>query len=109
MSAPEEVTTLEEKTTTLKEKKQWIPKACEGLSIEATGEVATLLHPQSGRIFVINAVAQRIFELSDGQRNVGEIIQILSSEFAGTSEDKVVEDINRFYEKATQKGLVSWG
>jgi high-affinity K+ transport system ATPase subunit B len=93
---------------TLEEKKQWVPRACEGLSIEETGEVATLLHPQTGRIFVINAIAQRMIELSDGQTNVGEIVRMICQEFAGATEERVIADIDRFYTKATQKGLILW-
>lgn len=99
---------IQEAVHTLEEKIKWVPRACEGLSIEETGEVATLLHPQTGRIFVINGVAQRILELSNGQRNVGEIVNILSREFSGATEEKVIADIDRFYTKATQKGLILW-
>lgn len=101
MESPAAVYTLEEKT-------QWIPKAVEGLSIDETGEVATLLHPQTGCIFVINSVAQRVLELSNGQRNVAEIIKVVSQEFEGATEQKITEDIDRFYTKATQKGLIAW-
>jgi hypothetical protein len=90
------------------EKENLVPKISDKLSVNQAGEVATLLHPQSGHIFVINAVAQRIIELCDGHRTVSEIVRAISDEFAVPNEANVIQDIDQFFTKASQKGLIAW-
>src|SRR5690349_19745727 len=79
------------------EKATMIPTAVENLSINQAGEVSTVLNPQTGHIFVINPVAERILQLCDGKRAVGEIIKLLSDEFAVPSEEQLLQDIEQFF------------
>lgn len=90
------------------EKAAMVPRALENLSVNQAGEVSTVLNPQTGHIFVINPVAQRILELSDGHRTVGDIISMLAADFTTPSEEQLVEDLEKFFTKASEKGLITW-
>lgn len=92
----------------LTNEKDLIPKADQTLSVNEAGEVATVLHPPTGHIFVINGVARRIIELCDGQRKISDIKLILLEEFVVASPEKVNDDIKQFLTKAFHKKLVSW-
>src|SRR5690242_15028985 len=92
---------------TTEEKTQLVPSTCPGLSVNEAGEVSIVLQPQSGHIFVVNTIAKRIIELCDGQRTVGEIVEILFQEF-DAPKTRIIEDLDRFFTKASEKGVVSW-
>lgn len=83
------------------------PKAVESLTINQAGDVSTLLHPQTGHIYIINGVAKRIIELCDGHKTASQITSIICTEFSAASPERVAEDLDRFVTKAVEKGILT--
>jgi len=81
--------------------------AAQDLSINQDGDVASVLHPESGKIFVVNQVGRRIIELCDGDHSVSGIAAAISREFTNTASEKVSGDVGRFLAQAVSKGLVT--
>lgn len=81
--------------------------AAQNLSINQDGDVASVLHPESGKIFVVNQVGRRIIELCDGQHTVSRIAEAIRDEFVNVAAEKVASDVERFLVQAASKGLVT--
>jgi hypothetical protein len=81
--------------------------AAQDLSINQDGDVASVLHPESGKIFVVNQVGRRIIELCDGHHTVSGITAAISQEFTNATSEKVSGDVGRFLTQAVSKGLVT--
>jgi hypothetical protein len=58
-----------------------------------------------GRLYPLNSVAARIWELCDGGRSVDEIVHVLAREFDADA-DVIRRDAERFIEDLTAASLV---
>ena len=84
-----------------------VPVAPSTLSINQDGDVASVLHPETGKIFVVNRVGRRIIELCDGSHTVSGIAATISNEFDHATAEKIAGDLERFLAQAASKGLVA--
>jgi hypothetical protein len=69
-------------------------------------ESAVIVLADSGEVTVLNAVGTRVWELVDGSRSVGEIIQIVESEYEAAAE-QVHADVVGFIESLAEAGAIT--
>lgn len=67
----------------------------------------TFLSPETGHLFVMNAIADRVLSVCDG-RPSNEITELVSSEYEGASAAVVAEDVRSFLRSAVDVGAVAW-
>ena len=53
----------------------------ERILAQQTADTVVLLDPDSGQYFTLDEVGARVWELSDGTRNVGQMVEILRGEY----------------------------
>jgi hypothetical protein len=68
---------------------------------------ATFLAPQTGDLYVINEIADRILSVCDG-RPLTQIIEIIGAEYEGELADVIARDVKHFLRSAVRVGAVSW-
>lgn len=69
------------------------------------GGEAVVITPAQNTVRMFNAVGSRIWELSDGEHTVDEIAEVLTVEYAITT-DAAQESVGRFVEELLNKGLL---
>lgn len=69
---------------------------------------AIVVQPKEGVLYPLNSVATRIWILSDGTRNVEEIVAALISEFEGEP-DEIRKDSLLFLEALEKVSLIKTG
>lgn len=84
------------------------PQRVDVLVVNDEADTPSLLNPMTGQIFVTNAVGKRVIELADGAIDVERIVEEITREFKGVSRAVAREEITRFLEETTEKGLVTW-
>jgi len=67
---------------------------------------ALVVDVKAGLLYPLNSVGARIWQLSDGQRSVDEIIQCLAAEF-DADEKTIRQDAADFLRELRQRGLIS--
>jgi hypothetical protein len=67
---------------------------------------ALVVDSRNSLIYPLNAVATRIWESLDGQRNCRDVLAIIDDEFEDDSETHC-QDILEFIEEVVSKGLAS--
>ncbi len=82
-----------------------IPIRAEGVINRALDGEAVLIHPQQGRVRVLNSVGARVWELADGTRSIGEIAEQLSAEY-DVGLDRVQEDVLIFCGDLSERGVM---
>lgn len=70
-------------------------------------EEAVLVLPVKGQVKVLNEVGARIWSLLDGSRSVGEIIEIICSEYA-VAADQATEDVLSFVINLAERDIVTF-
>ena len=70
------------------------------------GEDAVLLHVQRGDYYSLNKVGARLWVLSDGTKNVGDLADLIIREFE-ISRDQAEADIIELAEQLEKEGLVT--
>jgi hypothetical protein len=68
---------------------------------------AVLVHPVQGKVRVLNSVGARVWELADGQRTLGDIIQTIAAEYP-VDVARVEVEIPAFCEDLVQRGVLSF-
>jgi len=67
---------------------------------------ALVVDVKAGLLYPLNSVGARIWQLSDGQRSVDEIVQCLAAEF-DADENTIRHDAADFLRELRQRGLIS--
>ena len=67
---------------------------------------ALVVDVKAGLLYPLNSVGARIWQLSDGQRSVDEIVQCLATEF-DADEKTIRQDAADFIRELRQRGLIS--
>ena len=70
-------------------------------------EEAVLVHPVQGKVRVLNPVGARVWELADGQRTLGDIIQAIAMEYQ-VDVAHVEDEVPAFCEDLAQRGVLSF-
>ena len=65
------------------------------------------MHPVQGKVRVLNPVGARVWELADGQRTLGDIVEAIATEFQ-VDVARVETDIPVFCEDLAQRGVLSF-
>lgn len=83
----------------------------DGVLAQRAADSLVLLDPASGYYFALDDVGARIWELCDGARSVGEIVEAISCEYdapAATVADDALELLNELVaEKLVRNGTAS--
>jgi hypothetical protein len=74
-------------------------------SRELDGE-AILVHREQKKVAVLNGVGARIWELTDGQRSIADIAQVIAGEFE-VSLVKAESDALAFFRDLAGRGLLA--
>ncbi len=80
---------------------QSIPKPVDGYRVEEIDGELLLYHPQSTATVYMNNTAALVWQLCDGQREVGEIVEILGESFPESGEhlgEDVLRAITSFHD-----------
>ncbi len=80
-------------------------KRVAGLPWQIVGESAVIIDPRSNKIHELDPVATIIWANLDGEKDSGEIAQVISQNFS-TEEAMVVSDIDDFCETLLDEGLI---
>lgn len=67
---------------------------------------AILVHPQAGKIKVVNEVGALIWQLCDGQHSVAQMVEAVCQQFQ-VETGQAETDILQFLEALAQRGLIS--
>lgn len=77
----------------------------EGVISRVLDGEAVLVHPQQGRVRVLNGVGARVWELVDGSRTIDEIAQQLAAEYdVGLA--RAQEDVLGFCADLSDRGVL---
>lgn len=83
-----------------------LPRFAAGCRWGTQGEERVVLFPEG--MIRVQGTGQKILELCDGQRTVGEIVSALSVEYSGGDPVKIREDVGNFLEALRQKRVVDY-
>ncbi len=86
------------------DKKSFLVKDQEVL-FTSMGEDAVLLHVQRGDYYSLNRVGARVWTLSDGNKNIGDLAKEITGEF-DISLEEAERDIIELIEQLEKEGLV---
>lgn len=84
------------------------PKKDDRIIISEEDGVVTLLDPDTGKMFILNEVAQCVLELSEGDRSIQEIVDIIAQKFAGKEKAQITDDVINFLNACEQKKMIRW-
>jgi pyrroloquinoline quinone biosynthesis protein D len=82
------------------------PRFAAGCRWGTQGGEPVVLFPEG--MIRVQGTGQKILELCDGQRTVGEIVAALSATYSGGDPVKIREDVNGFLEALQQKRIVDY-
>ena len=68
---------------------------------------AVLVHPVQGKVRVLNPVGARVWELADGERTLGDIVEAIAMEFQADVA-LVKDDVPAFCEDLAQRGVLAF-
>ncbi len=85
-----------------------IPRRSQSVASRTLDGEAVLVHPERGKVTVLNGVGARLWELMDGQHTVAEIAQVVASEYE-VSSVKAETDALAFCQDLAGRGLVTLG
>jgi len=83
-----------------------VPHFASGCRWATQGEERVVLFPEG--MIRVQGTGQKILELCDGQRTVGEIVTTLSAEYSGAELAKIREDVGSFLEALQKKRIVDY-
>lgn len=84
------------------------PRRQDYLVINDEQQTPTVLNPMNGQVFITNRVGRQVLELADGERNLEEIIQTITSGYLGATSEVVRQDVEAFLKEGFDKGLITW-
>lgn len=85
-----------------------IPRRSPSVASRTLDGEAVLVHPERGKVTVLNGVGARLWELIDGQHTVAEIARVVASEYE-VSPVKAETDALAFCQDLAGRGLVNLG
>ena len=71
----------------------------------AVEDEALLVHPRKGKVYPLNPVGLRLWQLSEGALTGEEIVQKLLAEFE-VKEEELAQDISEFANQLKSEGLL---
>ncbi len=80
-------------------------KGREGVVKQRASTSLVLLDIESGEYYTLNEVGDRVWELCDGSRTIGEVIAAISREY-DASEDIVATDVTELLEELVGANLL---
>ena len=83
-----------------------VPHFASGCSWGTQGDERVVLFPEG--MIRVQGTGQRILELCDGQRTVGEIVTTLTADYSGADLVKIREDVGSFLEALQKKRIVDY-
>ena len=84
-----------------------IPQRCPTVVSRLLDGEAVLVHPVQGKVRVLNPVGARVWELADGQRTLGDIVEAIATEFQ-VDVARVETEVPVFCEDLAQRGVLSF-
>jgi pyrroloquinoline quinone biosynthesis protein D len=82
------------------------PRFATGCRWGTQGDERVVLFPEG--MIRVQGTGQKILELCDGERMLGEIVTALASEYNGADPAKIREDVGTFLEALQQKRIVDY-
>ena len=80
-------------------------KGREGVVKQRASTSLVLLDIESGEYYTLNEVGDRVWELCDGSRSIGEVIGMISREY-DASEDIITADVQELLEELVSANLL---
>ena len=75
-----------------------------GYLLEKIDQEILLYHPEQTRAIYLNETAALIWELADGKRSVGEIVQLIEDAFSDAP--GICAEVHAAFERLSQNGAV---
>ena len=82
------------------------PRFAAGCRWGTHGEERVVLFPEG--VIRVQATGEKILDLCDGQRTIGEIVTALSAAYSGADPAKIREDVGSFLEALQRKRIVDY-
>ncbi len=84
-----------------------IPQPAAGFRLESLGDELLLYHPAQEKVYYCNPTASLIWQLCDGQRTLGALLDLLQAAYpdAGAA---LVDDVNTILEQLRTHGALTW-
>ena len=83
-----------------------VPRQARGVVGRTVDDEAVLIHPEQGKIRVLNSVGARLWELADGRRSVAELAAVIAGEYE-VSLAQAESDALRFCTDLVGRGLLT--
>lgn len=83
-----------------------VPRRVLGVVGRTVDDEAVLIHPQQGKVRVLNSVGARLWELADGRRTVAELAAVIAGEYE-VSLAQAESDALRFCTDLLGRGLLT--
>jgi coenzyme PQQ biosynthesis protein PqqD len=83
------------------------PVQSTGYQVEILDGEAILFHPASMKVLHSNQSGVLIWQLCDGQRDVGEIVRILASAYPEAAGD-IERDVREILAALAEQGAIEW-
>jgi hypothetical protein len=58
-----------------------VPRQARGVAGRTVDDEAVLIHPEQGKVRVLNSVGARLWELADGERTIAEMAAVIAGEY----------------------------
>ena len=84
-----------------------IPDVAEGVIWRLIDNGAVLVSPESGDIRVLNEVGTSIWQMIDGERNVGQIEARLQEQY-DVPASRLQADLDAFFSELSERKLLVW-
>lgn len=84
-----------------------IPRRAPGVAGRTVDDEAVLIHPQQGKVRVLNSVGARLWELADGERTISEMAAVIAGEYA-VSLARAESDALKFCTELIERGLLTF-
>jgi hypothetical protein len=83
------------------------PRRRDGYALESFGDEIVIYHPASEAIFHCNATAALIWQLCDGQRSFGEIVDLLRDAYPEAAA-QLQQDVSATLSQLLTHGALEW-
>ena len=84
------------------------PKQVAGVVKQSVNNEVVLYHAELGNIHILNATAERIWELCDGAHSIGAIADDLKARFQIGEEESLQEDVAETLAQFAEKKLLAF-
>ena len=83
------------------------PQPKPGYQVETLDGEIVLFHPAQREIFHSNSTGALVWQLCDGERNVGQIIDLLCQTYPNAA-DRIPDDVRQTLQTFAQHGAIQW-